>query len=137
MGEDQLPDHVIALQLGARMFLEVVEQLGGLLIGDILGDAATLHELAEDIVGNDRVLDDVVGPPLGSASFTDKKAYLHMLVLKDCDFDLEKVAAKMRDLYPSRGTNFKKVMEPYKMMMEQMGMTEGQDYWKTIRDQLT
>ena len=82
-------------------------------------------------------LDDVVGPPLVSASFTDKKAYLHMLVLKDCDFDLEKVEAKMRDLYPSRGTNFKKVMEPYKMMMEQMGMTEGQDYWKTIRDQLT
>lgn len=82
-------------------------------------------------------LDDIVGPPSGSVSFTDKKAYLHMLVLKDCDFDLEKVEAKMRDLYPSRGTNFKKVMEPYKMMMEQMGMTEGQDYWKTIRDQLT
>ena len=60
MSEDQLPDHVIALQLGAGMLLEVVEQLGGLLIGDILGDAATLHELAEDIVGDDGVLDDVV-----------------------------------------------------------------------------
>lgn len=53
---------------------------------------------------------------------TDKKSYLTMLVLKDCDYDLEKVEAKMRGFCPSRGTSIKKVMEPYRAMMEKIGV---------------
>lgn len=81
-------------------------------------------------------IDDVVGPAVGGVPVTDKKAYEAQLVLKDCDYDLEKVEAKMRSLCTCRGTSIKKVMEPYRAMMEQMGQTEGHDYWVAIRDQL-
>lgn len=83
-------------------------------------------------------LDDVVSlSSTESVSLTDKKTYITMLVLKDCDYDLEKVEAKMRILYPSRGTNIKKVMEPYRLLVEQMENTgDGQEYWSKIRKQL-
>lgn len=82
-------------------------------------------------------LDEVVSPSSNEpVSMSDRKSYLTMLVLKDCDYDLEKVEAKMRDLYPSKGTSFKKIMEPYRIMLEQMGKTDGHDYWQNIREQL-
>ena len=49
---------------------------------------------------------------------SNRKTYYTMLVLKDCDYDLEKVEAKMRELYPSRGTSISKLMEPYRAMAE-------------------
>lgn len=67
-------------------------------------------------------LKEVVEEPTSNVRITDKKSYLTMLVLKDCDYDLEKVEAKMRGFCPSRGTSIKKVMEPYKAMMEQIGV---------------
>ena len=69
-------------------------------------------------------LKEAVEEPMSQIRITDKKSYLAMLVLKDCDYDLEKVEAKMRGLCPSRGTSIKKVMEPYRAMMEQIGIEE-------------
>ena len=60
-----------------------------------------------------------------------------MLVLKDCDFDLEKVEAKMRIFYPSKGTSISRVMEPYKAMMERMNSQQESDVWKDVRRKLT
>lgn len=69
---------------------------------------------------------------------TDKKSYMTMLVLKDCDFDLEKVEAKMRAFHRSNGTVISKVMEPYRAMMEQIGSQPGAaDMWNDIRRKLT
>ena len=81
-------------------------------------------------------LDEVV-EPREAIPMTDKKSYLTMLVLKDCDYDLEKVEAKMRQLYPSKGTSISKVMEPYKTMMEQMSSQQESDVWEDVRRKLT
>ena len=59
-----------------------------------------------------------------------------MLVLKDCDFDLEKVEAKMRELTPSRGTSIRDMMKPYMAMMEKMGSQQESDVWEDVRRKL-
>lgn len=83
-------------------------------------------------------LDEVVEPPQSRPLLTDKKSYMTMLVLKDCDFDLEKVEAKMRAFHRSKGTVISKVMEPYRAMMEQIGSQPGAaDMWNDIRRKLT
>ena len=81
-------------------------------------------------------LDEVVQPGEGTTTMTDKKSYMTMLVLKDCGYDLEKVEAKMRELYRSKGTSICKVMEPYRKMMEQMEDKCGQKNWEEIRQSL-
>ena len=82
-------------------------------------------------------LDEVVEPQ-DAVTMSDKKSYMTMLVLRDCDFDLEKVEAKMRAFHRSKGTVISKVMEPYKAMMEQIGGQQGAaDMWKEIRRKLT
>lgn len=82
-------------------------------------------------------LDEVVEPQ-DAVTMSDKKSYMTMLVLRDCDFDLEKVEAKMRAFHRSKGTVISKVMEPYKAMMEQIGgQQESADVWKEIRRKLT
>ena len=58
-------------------------------------------------------LDDVVADSNYTISLTDKQSYFTALVLRDCDYDIHKVEAKMRQLY-SRGTNMSKVMKPYR-----------------------
>ena len=82
-------------------------------------------------------LDEVIENVSTPASMTDKKSYVTMLVLKDCDFDLEKVEAKMRQLYSSRGTNFNAIMQPYRQMMEQMNSIENANLWDNVRRQLS
>lgn len=81
-------------------------------------------------------LDDVV-ESRESVPMTDKKSYLTMLVLKDCDFDLEKVEAKMRAFHRSRGTVISKVMEPYRAMMEQMRDRDDNDMWNDVLRKLS
>ena len=66
-------------------------------------------------------LKDIVGEVPKPQPLSNRKTYFTMLVLKDCDYDLEKVEAKMRELYPSRGTSISKLMEPYRAMAEQIG----------------
>ena len=68
---------------------------------------------------------------------TDKKSYVTMLVLKDRGYDLEKVEAKMREFYRSKGTSISKVMEPYRKMKEQMDGGEGRERWEELRKMLT
>lgn len=66
----------------------------------------------------------------------DKKTYLNMLVLKDCDFDLEKVEAKMRQLISSHGTSISNVMKPYRQIMEKLNDPEEKEQWSNVRRQL-
>ena len=79
---------------------------------------------------------DAAVEPRETVPMTDKKSYLTMLVLKDCDFDLEKVEAKMRELTPSRGTSIRDMMKPYKAMMEKMGSQQESDVWEDVRRKL-
>ena len=81
-------------------------------------------------------LDDVVDATSTPDAITDRKSYFTMLVLKDCDFDLEKVEAKMRMLYPSRVTSIREIMQPYRQMMERISDSENTSFWDGIRHQL-
>ena len=83
----------------------------------------------------DEFIDCVVHSHNESVNLHDKKSYVTMLILKDCDYDLEKVEAKMRELY-RRGVSIKEVMEPYRAMMEKLESQEDGDLWSDIRRQL-
>lgn len=82
-------------------------------------------------------LDDVIETPKAPATMTDRKSYITMLILKDCDHDLEKVEAKMRQFYSSRGTNINAIMQPYRQMMEQQNFPGETSIWDDVRRQLT
>ena len=84
----------------------------------------------------EKVIISVDDPIDGPVVMTSKKEYLTKLVLQDCQYDLEKVEAKMRELHPNRGTNFKKLMEPYRMMMEQMKADVTPNYFQNILEKL-
>lgn len=58
-------------------------------------------------------LNEAVGQTKETISCSEWKSYQRYLVLKDCDFDLAKVEAKVRSLY-KRGTKIADVMKPYR-----------------------
>ena len=102
-----------------------------------IADTKLMSVLSADADPITDFLDEVVEPQ-NAVTMTDKKSYVTMLILKDCDYDLEKVEAKMRSFYKSKGTSISKVMEPYKAMMEQNGGQQGAaDMWKEIRRKLS
>lgn len=70
-------------------------------------------------------MDEAVCGSQGQKACSDWKSYQRYLVLKDCDFDLEKVEAKVRSLY-KRGTKISDVMRPYREAYSQL-MAEGED----------
>lgn len=100
-----------------------------------IGDTKLMTVLFADADPIAEFLADVV-EPRDTIPMTDRKTYMTMLVLKDCDFDLEKVEAKMRDLYPSKGTSISRVMEPYKALMEQLSSNKAGDLWTNLLRQL-
>lgn len=63
-------------------------------------------------------MQELVSVPHTDIQVSDKKTYLAMLVLKDNDFDLAKVEAKMREFHP-RGTSISKIMETYRTILAQ------------------
>ena len=100
-------------------------------------DTKLMTVLSADADPITEFLDEVVEPQ-DTVAMTDRKSYVTMLVLKDCDYDLEKVEAKMRSLYKSKGTSISRVMEPYKKMMEHMGgQLEESVLWNNIRRKLS
>lgn len=79
---------------------------------------------------------DTVVQPESEVSLPDKKTYMMTLVLKDCDYDLERVEAKLRSFIHSKGTSIKNVMKPYIALMGQMNCNGGADLWQDARRQL-
>ena len=102
-----------------------------------IGDTKLMTVLTADANPILDFLDEVVEPREVTVQMNDKKTYMTMLVLKDCDYDLEKVEAKMREFYRSKGTSISKVMEPYRKVMEQIGSDDGKNEWKEVRQMLT
>ena len=101
-----------------------------------IADTKLMTVLSSDEDPISDFLDDVV-EPRETVPMTDKKSYVTMLVLKDCDFDLEKVEAKMREFSRSRGTSIRDMMKPYKAMMAQMSSQQESDVWEDVRRKLT
>lgn len=65
---------------------------------------------------------------------SDWKSYQRYLVLKDCDFDLKKVDAKIRSLY-KRGTNFSDVLRPYRETYAKLCKSDS-DFFPKILEML-
>jgi len=63
-------------------------------------------------------MQELVNTPQTDRPISDKKTYLAMLVLRDNDYDLAKVEAKMREFHP-RGTSISKIMESYRSVLAQ------------------
>lgn len=71
-------------------------------------------------------IEEAVRDEAGHKECSDWKSYQRYLVLKDCNFDLGQVEAKVRSLY-KRGTKISDVMRPYRDAYEKsvMGGNDG------------
>ena len=81
-------------------------------------------------------LDEVVEQPCKPIEMTDYKSFQKLAVLQVCDYDLEKVEAKIRALNQSRGTSIPKMMKPYKALLEQIEKQIGDKDWNDLRQKL-
>lgn len=90
-----------------------------------IGDTNLVTVLTSEANPIVEFMDEAVCGSQGQKACSDWKSYQRYLVLKDCDFDLEKVEAKVRSLY-KRGTKISDVMRPYREAYSQL-MTEGED----------
>lgn len=102
-----------------------------------INDTKLLTVLSADANPIAEFLDDVVQYQSEEISIADKKKYMMTLVLKDCDYDLEKVEAKLRSFINSRGTSIRNTMKPYIALLEQIKRNDGMDLWRDARRELT
>lgn len=65
------------------------------------------------------LLSNIIDPKIKSYHSTMWKDYLKELVLKDNDFDLEKLEAKIRSMIPAT-TSVKRTLEPYREFLERL-----------------
>ena len=65
------------------------------------------------------LLNNILDPKIKSYHSTMWKDYLKELVLKDNDFDLEKLEAKIRSMIPAT-TSVKRTLEPYREFLERL-----------------
>ena len=80
-------------------------------------------------------MQELVSVPHTDIQVSDKKTYLAMLVLKDNDFDLAKVEAKMREFHP-RGTSIGKIMETYRTVLAQTTELQPLNDYQTLIEKL-
>ncbi len=80
-------------------------------------------------------LKEVISPP-EIMQVKDKKTYISMLVLKDNDYDLAKVEAKMREFHP-RGTSISKLMETYRAVLAQTTESDAGSQYQNLMSSLS
>lgn len=81
-------------------------------------------------------LNEVVSHTKDNICISDKKTYMAMLVLRDNDYDLAKVEAKMREFHP-RGTSIGKVMEVYRSILAESSMSPDRNEYQNMIHQLS
>lgn len=115
-----------------EMNLNTKEQIRNALMIEDTGLMSVLSSSANPIYD---FMTEVISPSRENISLPDKKSYMAMLVLKDNDYDLEKVEAKMRAFHP-RGTSIPKIMEPFRQVLESLSSNEGGDLYDTLMNSL-
>lgn len=80
-------------------------------------------------------MQELVNTPQTDIPISDKKTYLAMLVLRDNDYDLAKVEAKMREFHP-RGTSISKIMESYRSVLAQTISPQTINDYQRLMDRL-
>lgn len=78
------------------------------------------------------VFDEAINLNEIAINHTNKKDYMMELVIKDCDYDLEKVEAKIRSLTP-KTTSIKREMQPFRGLY---GRMQNNCVQKSVRDLL-
>ena len=77
----------------------------------------------------------VVASKSVDAKCSNYKEYCHTLILKDCDYDLAKVEARLRSLYGA-GRSIPKVMQPYRDLLDKNNGKEGDNLFLAAIEQL-
>jgi hypothetical protein len=95
---------------------------------------SVLQSTANPIV--DFLKSAIIEPDENEQHYSNMRTYTMSLVLRDCDYDLEKVEAKIRSIYPTRGTSIKNKMKPYRDLMEQIAQGTEKDYWNDVLNKL-
>lgn len=90
---------------------------------------SVLHSGANPIL---TVFDEAINLNGTTINHTNKKDYMMELVIKDCDYDLEKVEAKIRSLTP-KTTSIKREMQPFR---ELYGRMQNNCVQRSVRDLL-
>lgn len=78
---------------------------------------------------------ELVSIPQTDTQVSNKKTYVAMLILRDNDYDLAKVEAKMREFHP-RGTSISKIMEPFRTVLAQTKDSKAIDDYQRLMDKL-
>lgn len=94
----------------------------------LVSSASPIYDFVTNVIGHE-------DPEHRPVQMSSRKEYFTRLVLQDCQYDLAKVEARMRELYPQRGTNFKQVMKPYREMMEKQTQPGAYDF-QTVLNKL-
>ena len=77
------------------------------------------------------VFDEAINLNGITINHTNKKDYMMELVIKDCDYDLEKVEAKIRSLTP-KTTSIKREMQPFRECYAKMKNANVQKYVRNL-----
>lgn len=67
--------------------------------------------------------------------YSNFKEYCSALVLRDCDYDLAKVEARLRGLY-GPGRSIPKMMEKYRVLLDNNGGSKGRNLFQAAINQL-
>ena len=78
---------------------------------------------------------ELVNIPQTDMQVSDKKTYVAMLILRDNDYDLAKVEAKMREFHP-RGTSISKIMEPFRAALLKTTDPQASNDYQKLMDRL-
>lgn len=117
-------DNVCRLEMNLNSKHQIRDSLG-------LSDNTLLSVLESDANPISSFVQEAVSPPSEPVQYNDRKSYFISLVLKDCDYDLAEVEAKMRELY-KHGTKFAEVMKPYRVALDAMNQSDDDTYSSLI-----
>lgn len=81
-------------------------------------------------------IDDILADS-DARPYADKKSYVSYLILKDCEYDIEKVEARMRSFHPSRGMNIGKLMQPFRELLIQLQTKNDIDAKQDLLERLS
>ncbi|MBO7049538.1 MAG: hypothetical protein J6W42_02860 [Bacteroidaceae bacterium] len=123
-GLEGMFDNVCRLEMNLNSKHQIRESLG-------ITDNTLSSVLESDANPIASFITEAVSPPSEPVQYNDRKSYFISLVLKDCDYDLAKVEARMRELY-RHGTKFSNVMKPYREALDAMSQCEDDTYSSLI-----
>jgi len=79
-------------------------------------------------------IEEVITPPSGTAMCDDKKGYITMLILKDCNYDLAQVEGKLR-MYYDRGSVARKMKE-FRTALDAMASDQHKTTYSLLMEKL-